>query len=111
MSKENEEGSETMKISAANLMRGIELAVQFGKWVLLENVGKDLDPSLEPILLQQVIKVGNSLSITIGEKTLTYNPNFRLFMTTTLPNPHYPPETFVKVTIINFAITPNGLEE
>ena len=32
-------------------------------------------------------------------------------MTTTNPNPHYPPETFVKVTIINFAITRQGLEE
>lgn len=32
-------------------------------------------------------------------------------MTTTLSNPHYSPETFVKVTIINFAITPEGLEE
>lgn len=31
-------------------------------------------------------------------------------MTSTLPNPHYSPETFVKVTIINFAITPSGLE-
>ena len=32
-------------------------------------------------------------------------------MTTTLPNPHYSPETQVKVTILNFAITPFGLEE
>ncbi len=32
-------------------------------------------------------------------------------MTTTLPNPNYSPETFVKVTIINFAITPEGLED
>ncbi len=42
---------------------------------------------------------------------LSYSENFKLFMTTTNPNPHYPPETFVKVTIINFAITPSGLEE
>jgi len=32
-------------------------------------------------------------------------------MTTTLPNPRYSPETQVKVTILNFAITPAGLEE
>lgn len=32
-------------------------------------------------------------------------------MTTNLRNPHYSPETSVKVTIINFAITPFGLEE
>jgi dynein heavy chain, axonemal len=32
-------------------------------------------------------------------------------MTTTLPNPHYSPETSVKVTILNFAITQAGLED
>lgn len=32
-------------------------------------------------------------------------------MTTTLPNPHYSPETQVKVSLLNFAITPGGLEE
>jgi dynein heavy chain len=32
-------------------------------------------------------------------------------MTTTIPNPHYTPETQVKVSILNFAITPFGLEE
>ena len=92
-------------------MRTLELAVQFGKWILMEGVGKDLDPSLEPILLQKVIKTGSSYSIAIGEKTLSYNLSFKFFMTTTTPNPHYPPETFVKVAIINFAITPSGLEE
>ena len=92
-------------------MNRLETAIQLGSWVLMEGVGKDLDPSLEPILLQKVIKTGSSLSIAIGEKTLMYNNSFKFFMTTTIPNPHYQPETFVKVSIINFAITPSGLEE
>lgn len=47
----------------------------------------------------------------MGEKVITYNETFKFFLTTTLPNPHYSPETSVKVTILNFAITPLGLEE
>lgn len=47
----------------------------------------------------------------MGEKTIAYNESFKFFLTSTLPNPHYSPETSVKVTIINFAITPAGLEE
>jgi len=31
-------------------------------------------------------------------------------MTTRLPNPHYSPESSVKVTILNFGITLKGLE-
>ena len=45
------EGIDVIKISEPNLMRTLELAIPFGKWVLLENVGVNLDPSLEPILL------------------------------------------------------------
>lgn len=32
-------------------------------------------------------------------------------MTTKLPNPHYPPEVCIKVTLINFTVTVEGLEE
>lgn len=92
-------------------MKTLELAIQNGKWFLLENVGTELDQSLEPILNQQIVKASGSLTIAFGDKTLTYNDHFKLFMTTTLPNPHYSPEAFVKVTIINFAITPQGLED
>jgi dynein heavy chain len=58
-----------------------------------------------------VIKQGSSYTIQIGDKNLSYNESFKFYMTTTLPNPHYSPETSVKVTIINFGITPIGLEE
>lgn len=39
-----------MKANDPNLMKIMELSVQFGRWVLMENVGIELDPSLEPIL-------------------------------------------------------------
>lgn len=51
MGKEYPEGIDIMKVSDPNLMRTLELAIQFGKWVLLENLGTNLDPSLDPILL------------------------------------------------------------
>lgn len=39
MGKEREEGTDVVKQSDQNLMRTLELAIQFGKWVLVENVG------------------------------------------------------------------------
>ena len=102
---------EAYKPSEGNLLRNLEFAIQFGRWILLENVGEELDPALEPILLQQKVKTGSGYTIKLGDKTITYNMDFRFYMTTTLPNPHYQPETSVKVTILNFAITPQGLEE
>jgi dynein heavy chain len=51
------------------------------------------------------------VTISLGDKTLNYDERFKIFLTTTISNPSYSPETSVKVTIINFAITPSGLEE
>ena len=99
------------KLSEGNLIRSLELAIQFGKWVLLENIQEYIDPALEPILLQQKVKQGQNWTIKVGERSIPYNDNFKFFLTTTLPNPHYSPETSVKVTILNFSITPVGLEE
>lgn len=48
--KERSEGLEVCKASDPNMIRVCEKAIQFGQWVLLENVGLDLDPALEPIL-------------------------------------------------------------
>jgi dynein heavy chain len=111
MGKDNELGMEACKLSDPNFLRSLELGIQFGKWILLENIGIELDPALEPVLQQQKVKDGSGYVIKLGDKSITYMESFKFFMTTTLPNPHYSPETQVKVTLLNFAITPEGLED
>ena len=54
---------------------------------------------------------GGIKQIKLGESTQDYDDDFKLFMTTKLPNPHYPPEVCIKVTLINFTVTFEGLEE
>ncbi len=51
------------------------------------------------------------MQIRLGEALADYDMNFRLYMTTKLPNPHYKPEDCIKVTLINFTVTFEGLEE
>jgi hypothetical protein len=41
---------------------------------------------------------------------LDFNRNFRLFITSKLPNPHYTPEISTQVTLVNFAVKEQGLE-
>ncbi len=71
------------------MLRTLELGIQFGKWVLLENIGEQLDPALEPILMQQKVKDGGGYVIKLGEKNVTYMDSFRFYITTNLANPHY----------------------
>merc|ERR550514_965325 len=49
--------------------------------------------------------------IRLGDATVEFNKNFKFFLTTKLPNPHYAPEVCVQVTLLNFMVTPEGLED
>jgi dynein heavy chain len=75
----------------------------------MENIEEELDPSLEPILNKQTVKKGAQLILRLGDQDVPYNLDFRFYMTTKLPNPHYIPEICIKTTIINFTVTPTGL--
>ncbi len=74
-------------------------------------MGEELDPSLEPLLLKQIFKQGGCDCIRLGDSTVEYSENFRFYITTKLRNPHYLPEISVKVTLLNFMITPEGLQD
>lgn len=108
---EKEKNLEVIKLSDKEFLRSLVNGVRFGKPVLLENVGQELDPALEPVLLKQTFKQGGSEMIKIGDEVIAYHPDFRFYITSKLPNPHYPPETCVKVTLLNFTVNPVGLED
>jgi len=108
---EKEKKLRVIKLTDSDYMRTLENCVQFGTPVLLENVGESLDPSLDTLLLKQTFKQGGVTAIRLGDTTVEYSPEFRLYITTKLRNPHYLPELSTKVTLLNFVITPVGLED
>lgn len=64
---EQQKGICIIKLSDGDYLRTLENAIQFGKPVLLENVGEELDPSLSPILLKQTFTKGNSTFLKLGD--------------------------------------------
>ncbi|CAG5124201.1 unnamed protein product, partial [Candidula unifasciata] len=100
-----------IKLTDADFVRTLENCIQFGTPVLLENIAEDLDPILESLLLKQTFKQGGSLCIKLGDSTIEYSLEFKFYITTKLRNPHYLPETAVKVTLLNFMITPDGFAD
>ncbi|KAL4617872.1 dynein heavy chain 3, axonemal [Arapaima gigas] len=100
-----------IKLSDGNYIRALENAIQFGTPVLLESVGEELDAVLEPVLLKQTFKQQGVEYMRLGENIVEYSKDFRFYMTTRLRNPHYLPEIAVKVCLLNFMITPMGLED
>lgn len=64
---EKENQLSVIKLSDADYMRTLENCIQFGTPLLLENVGEELDPSLEPLLLRQTFKQGRSLLVLVAK--------------------------------------------
>jgi len=91
------------------LANEVELAIKYGKLMLVENVGNILNSEFDPILTPVFKMRGKNKMIKLGEKEVEFNEEFKLYFTTNHPNPRYTPETCVKVTLINFSVTKFGL--
>ncbi|NXN97801.1 DYH7 protein, partial [Rhinopomastus cyanomelas] len=100
-----------IKLNDPQFATALENCIQFGRPVLLENIGEEVDPILEPLLLKQTFKQSGRLCICLGESTIEYTHEFHFYITTKLRNPHYLPETSVKVTLLNFMITSEGMQD
>jgi dynein heavy chain len=97
-----------LKMSKADdplVFRALEQAIRLGQPILIENVTEFLDPVLDSVLKKEILVRGAQKIIKLGDIEVEYNDSFRLFLVTSLPNPHYLPSAFIKVNLINFTIT------
>ena len=108
--KEEKNGVAITTMRDGNLLRTLENCIRLGKPLLLEDLSEMIEPALEPVLQKAVYKNGNRTLIRLGDTDVDYDANFKLYMTTKMPNPHYLPEVCIKVTLINFTVTMQGLE-
>ena len=93
------------------MSRTLEISVGMGNPVIFEDAGESFDPMLEPLLGKQIEKKGSAMYIRIGDTPVEYSNDFRFYVTTKLSRPHYSPEVCVKVTMLNFMVTLDGLED
>eukprot|EP00742_Colponemidia_sp_Colp-10_P013179 GILJ01014876.1.p1 GENE.GILJ01014876.1~~GILJ01014876.1.p1 ORF type:complete len:1504 (-),score=254.80 GILJ01014876.1:52-4527(-) len=106
-----DKGLVILKPTDANLLQKLETSVRKGNPTLIENVGQTVDAALNPILTKQTFRHAGATMIIIRDQPVEYNPDFVLFLTTRLPNPHFLPEVQIKTTIVNFSLTEDGLRD
>jgi dynein heavy chain, axonemal len=109
--KEAVHGLRTMRMTDDGMLQALEQNVRMGTPVLFHGVGDTLDNALNPLLKKDIQRKACRDMVRIGDADVEYNPNFRLYMTTKLSNPHFMPEVYTLVAIINFLVTPDGLKE
>ena len=71
-------------IYAHRYLDSIERAVSSGDCLLLENIGENVDPVLDPLLGRLTIKKGKY--IKMGDKEVEYHPDFRLILQVSIIN-------------------------
>ncbi|KAJ3098912.1 Cytoplasmic dynein 2 heavy chain 1 [Phlyctochytrium planicorne] len=99
---------EIIKQHDENFIRTFELAIRFGKTLIVEDVNT-IEPLLYPVLKRELIKQGPRFMISLGEKTVDFNENFRLYLITSKGEFNLPSEAAGLVSEINFTITRAGL--
>ncbi|KAM6054400.1 LOW QUALITY PROTEIN: dynein axonemal heavy chain 3 [Chlamydotis macqueenii] len=94
-----------IKLPGTHYVRTFENAVQLEAPVLLENTGEEL------ILLKLTFKQQGVEYMKLGGNIIEYSRYFSFYIATHLRNHRYVPEVAVTVCLLNFMITPLGLQD
>ncbi|KAL2098859.1 hypothetical protein ACEWY4_005339 [Coilia grayii] len=107
------EGVRLYNVQASNpsYMKTVERAIRTGDAVLIQDVTESVDPCLRPLLEKKITVHRRHSIIKIGDNEVEYNPNFRLYLTTSLPNPHFLPNLCIIMKLVNFNMEYEGLRE
>lgn len=100
-----------VRFEQKDILRRLQQAMEHGSSVIVENIGETIDPVVLPVVTRAFIRRGGRNVILLGDDEVEQHPDFRLFLHTKLSNPHFPPEIQAETTIVNFMVTPNGLED
>jgi len=104
----------TLRVVKASegVSKALETSLRMGNPLLIEDLGTQLDSSLEPLLTKQFVIQNNRKHIQIESSLIEYDPKyFSLYQTTKISNPQFLPDVFIRTTVINFTVTELGLEE
>ncbi|XP_015173622.1 PREDICTED: dynein heavy chain 7, axonemal-like [Polistes dominula] len=108
---EKKNGLKVVKFTDSDYMSIIRYNIEHGNPILLENIGEELEVAIDSVLLKNIYKIGDDWYLKIGQIITKYSLNFRLYVTTRLSNPHYPPHVYSKLNVIDFALPCEALQD
>ena len=98
-----------LKQDDAQFVNLIELAIEMGKVVIVEQAGDQLSLNLQSILRKDLTIYGGQQMIQFSRKHYKYDSTFKLFVVCNLLAPHFVEKITNKVTFLNFTLSPESL--
>nr|XP_045000110.1 dynein axonemal heavy chain 14 [Jaculus jaculus] len=89
----------------------LEIAMKRGESVLLQNLPETFPPGLRAVLKKDIYQKRGKYFIRINDAETEYNLHFRLYLCTEVDNPHFLPSVYNFVTMVNFTVTFQGLQD
>lgn len=101
---------EILTDNSSKFSTNLELAVKFGKILIIEEV-ETISPILLPILRKEFVHQGERKLIKLNGKLIDYNDNFRLVLSTRNEHLNITAQMEALISIINFCVSHAGLSE
>lgn len=58
----------TIQLSQRAWLKKVEMAVSNGNILMIESIGQDIDPILDPLLSKQFVKKGKNFTVRLGSE-------------------------------------------
>ncbi|XP_069340704.1 dynein axonemal heavy chain 14 isoform X1 [Eulemur rufifrons] len=104
-------GLQELSVEDSSYTKNIAHAMKTGGSVFLQNLQETLAPGLKAILEKDIYQKRGQCFIKVDDSEIEYNPKFRLYLSTAIDNPHFHPSVSNFVTVVNFTITFQGLQD
>lgn len=108
------EANNNMKVLSftdPDFLKHLEMSAKFGTPVLFQDVDDYIDPVVGNLIEKNFRRQSGGLVVTLGDKEIDVDVNFRLYMTTKIANPKLDASIYAKALVINYAVTVDGLED
>ena len=85
-------------------MTALELAVRFGKTLIVDDVDT-LPPLMQPLISGDLQGHGSSTTVCIGDRTIDHNKDFKLILSTRSCSPGLLLGAEAYLSVVNFTVT------
>ncbi|KAI5692987.1 hypothetical protein M8J75_005269 [Diaphorina citri] len=108
--REDKNNLKVLNFGESDFLKSLEVSIMYGFPVLFQDVDY-IDPVIENVLDKNINYYQGRSYVILGDKEVDYDVNFRLYLTTKIPNPTFDPSLYTKATVINYSVTAQGLED